>query len=214
MSGRVTRVKICGITNPEDAAVAIEAGADALGFNAWPRSKRFVDLKAQSAWIAELPPYVTRVAVVVSPNEAEAGAIAALPFIDAIQFHGDEAPAFCRRFARSKRAFFKAVGVENEQSLADPGRFGTANLLLDAHAPGTYGGTGSVIDWDLAARFVRAHPDLRVVLSGGLSPGNVVDAVRIVRPYGVDVASGVESAPGRKDPGAVRDFVAAVRAAG
>ena len=202
------RVKICGITNAQDAEAAIDAGADALGFNGFPGSKRFLDLALASTWIAQLPPFVTRVAVLVNPSLAEAHAIGALPGIDWLQFHGDEPPEFCCGFPVN--SFIKAVAARNPAILdrcAEYGRF----ILLDAFVPGEYGGTGQLIDLNLAAAFVRNHPQAKVILSGGLTPENVADAIRAVRPYAVDVASGVEVAPGRKDQGRMRDFIAAAK---
>lgn len=211
--GPETRIKICGITNREDAEAAISFGAHALGFNLWPGSRRHIDLDREAGWIRSLPPFVSKIAVLVNLEEQAVRAVNACPFIDALQFHGDETPEWCRRFEASGKPFIKAIGVEGESSLAEPERFGTSNLLLDAHAPGTYGGTGKRVDWLLAGRFVREHPAIRVILSGGLTPDNVGEAIRTVNPYAVDVASGVESAPGKKDYTALRRFISEVRAA-
>ena len=204
------RVKICGITNPEDAEAAIEAGADALGFNGFTGSKRYIDLRQASAWIAQLPPLVMRVAVLVNPTVEEALSVLALPGIDLVQFHGDEPPEFCHQF--SGRGFVKALAAKDRGSLSDCEAFQTAAILLDAFVPGAYGGTGQLIDLALAAAFVREHPRLRVILSGGLTPENVGQAVRAVRPYAVDVASGVESHSRKKDSSRMRDFIAVAKA--
>ena len=208
------RVKICGITTEQDALDALEAGADALGFNGFRGSKRFLDLSAASSWMAQLPPLATRVAVLVNPTLAEAQAVQALPGVDRLQFHGDEPPEFCTRFAGS--GYLKALAARDRATLLAACRFeGASAILLDAFVPGAYGGTGSLIDLELAAAFVRENPGLRVVLSGGLTPENVAAAVRTVRPHAVDVASGVESQhPGKKEKGRMRDFIAAVRQAG
>jgi len=208
MKNRV-RVKICGITNPQCALAAIDAGADALGFNGFAGSKRVVDLAAASDWIVQLPPFVTRVAVLVNPTPGQAQAALALPGINLLQFHGDETPEFCAPFAR--HGFIKALAARDRASLALAARYGASAVLLDAFVPGAYGGTGQLIDLELAAEFVRQNPALRVILSGGLTPDNVAEAVRAVRPYGVDVASGVESHPCKKDPARMREFIAAVR---
>ena len=205
------RVKICGITNPQDAEAAIEAGADALGFNGFRGSKRFIDLQVASTWISQLPAFVMRVAVLVNPALAEAEAVAALPGIDRLQFHGDESPEFCGHFV--PRGFIKAVAAKDRGALLAAVRYGTREILLDAFVPGAYGGTGRVVDWELVAEFVRENPTLRVILSGGLTPENVAEAVRAVRPHAVDVASGVESHPCKKDSARMRDFIAAVRKA-
>lgn len=203
------RIKICGITNPQDAIDAIDAGADALGFNGFEGSKRFIDLASSSDWIATLPPLVARVAVLVNPTAQQAQATLALPGIDLLQFHGDESPEFCTPFVRC--GFIKAVAARDRASLTRAAQYGASAVLLDAFVPGAYGGTGRLIDLELAAEFVRDHPALRVILSGGLNPENVAEAVRAVRPYGVDVASGVESHPCKKDPVRVREFIAAIR---
>ena len=206
------RIKICGITNLEDAETAIEAGADALGFNGFPGSKRFLDLRAASDWMAGLPPFVTRVAVLVNPSLTEAEATLALPGIDRLQFHGDETPEFCAPFAG--RGLIKAVAARSRESLALAPHYGTSTVLLDAFVPGAYGGTGRLIDLELAAEFVREHPELRVILSGGLNPENVAEAIRVVHPCAVDVASGVESHPRKKEKSRMQDFIAAVREIG
>ncbi|MEI7958645.1 MAG: phosphoribosylanthranilate isomerase [Verrucomicrobiota bacterium] len=203
------RVKICGITTPHDAEAAIDAGADALGFNGFSGSKRFLDLAAASSWMAALPPFVTRVAVLVNPSLADAQAVLALPGVDRLQFHGDETPEFCQPFAG--RGFIKALAAKDRAALLRAGQYGTASILIDAFVPGAYGGTGSLIDLELAAAFVRENPGLRVLLSGGLTPDNVAAAVRAVRPHAVDVASGVESHSCKKDPVRMRDFITAVR---
>ena len=204
------RIKICGITTPQDALDAIEAGADALGFNGFAGSKRFLDLQAASGWMAQLPPFVTRVAVLVNPTVAEAQAVQALPGVDRLQFHGDETPEFCAPFAR--RGYIKALAARDRATLLTASRYAASAILLDAFVPGAYGGTGSLIDLELASAFVQENPGLRVVLSGGLTPENVAAAVRAVRPHAVDVASGVEvSHSCKKDKGRMRDFIAAVR---
>jgi len=199
------KVKICGITNPEDAEAAIEAGADALGFNGFTGSKRYIDLQKASDWISKLPPFVTRVAVLVNPTIEEAEEIAALPGIDVLQFHGHESSAFCNHFAR--KGFIKALAARDEFSLAHREEFATNAILLDAFVPGAYGGTGQLIDLSLAAQIVRKSPRLSIILSGGLKAENVADAIEKVRPYGVDVASGVESHPRKKDKSMMREFI-------
>lgn len=213
-AARRVRVKICGITNPADAECAIELGADALGFNLYAGSKRFIPLVKAAAWIRELPLFVTKVAVMVNPSLAEAETVYALPFIDAVQFHGDEDEKFCAHFSKAGVSFIKAVAVRDASSLENLGRFGTRNILVDAFVPGEFGGTGRLID---AAILEKISPDeragLRLILSGGLKPDNVAAAIARVRPYAVDVASGVESAPGLKDRARLAAFIAAVRSA-
>ena len=206
---QAVRVKICGITNPDDAHAAIEAGADALGFNGYEGSKRYIDLRAASSWICELPASVSRVAVLVNPSREEAQSVQKLAGIDFLQFHGHETPEFCRDFA--SRLYIKAVAARDRDALQLCEQFETRVVLLDAFVPGAFGGTGQLIDLDLAAEFVRSHPHLKVILSGGLTPDNVAEAVRTVRPYAVDVASGVESHPRKKDRSLMNDFINAAR---
>jgi phosphoribosylanthranilate isomerase len=206
------RVKICGLTNEEDALDAIAAGADALGFNLFSGSKRCIDLGREAGWIQALPPFVTRVAVLVNAPLDEARQVAEHPAIDLVQFHGDEDEPYCAEFARFGRPFLKALRLRDETSIAAADRFYTPHLLLDADAGAAFGGTGKLIDLRLAAECVRRHPMLKIVLAGGLRATNVADAVRAVRPYAVDVASGVESAPRKKDRLEMAAFVEAVAA--
>ncbi len=210
MSRRV-RVKICGVTNEEDARAAIELGADALGFNLFPGSKRCVDLDREAVWIAALPPFVARVAVLVNVPLSEACRVAEHPAIDVVQFHGDEDETYCAEFARGGRPFLKALRVRDAASLDHADRFSTPHLLLDAYAGGAYGGTGTALDPARAAVAARRFPGLKIVLAGGLRPENVAEAIRVAQPYAVDVASGVESAPARKDRARMAAFMAAVR---
>ena len=208
LEGGRTGVKVCGITREVDALAAVEAGVDALGFNFYPKSKRVVRLADVAPWIVRLPDDVGRVAVVVQPDEALLGDLAASGLFHALQFHGGETPEFCARWGGE--FFVKARPISDdasaESALNDP----APSLLLDAHAPGDFGGTGHVIDWSIAAGVV-ARAARPVVLSGGLYPGNVADAVRLTKPVAVDTASGVESAPGIKDAARMRDFVKAAK---
>jgi phosphoribosylanthranilate isomerase len=206
------RVKICGVTNERDALNAVACGADALGFNTWTGSKRHLDLDAAADWIGRLPAFVSRVAVLVNATMDEALRVARLPFIDMVQFHGDESAGFCAEFARTGLPFIKALPLKAGEGTGPGAKFPTRNVLLDAHVPGQYGGTGTLVDCDNAARFVAENRDLNVILAGGLTPGNVAGTVRRVRPFAVDVAGGVESSPGRKDLSLMRDFIVAARA--
>lgn len=209
-----TRVKICGVTNDGDAREAIALGADALGFNLFPGSPRCVELDREAPWMAALPPYVTRVAVLVNVPLEEAVRVATHPAIHLVQFHGDEDEAYCAAFAKCDRSFMKALRIRDAASAERADRFSTPHILLDAHADNAYGGTGLKLDPGVGAEIVRRFSGLQIVLAGGLKPENVAEAVRVVRPYAVDVASGVERAPGRKDAEKMRAFVAGVRAAG
>ena len=208
--GRI-RVKICGITNLTDALAAIECGADALGFNFYPGSKRYIDIFAAKDWIAELPRTVCKVAVVVNPTEAQALGLAQLPFIDALQLHGAESPGFCEVLAERGVAFAKALPVSDENSLRDVPSFSTLTIVLDSGSGEDFGGSGQTFPWVLARRYVESSPKLNVILAGGLTPDNVADAVREVRPFGVDVTSGVEASPWRKDFSRLKAFIDAAR---
>lgn len=205
-SGR-TGIKVCGVTREEDALAAIDAGVDALGFNFYSGSKRCLRLAEAAPWISRLPDEIGRVAVVVQADEALLSDLQSSGLFHAFQFHGGEVPEICARWGGE--FYIKACPISDEASaeaaLADP----APCLLLDAHAPGVFGGTGRVIDWSLAAH-VAAKAKRPVVLSGGLNPDNVADAVRSVHPAAVDTASGVESSPGHKDAAKMRSFVAAV----
>jgi phosphoribosylanthranilate isomerase len=206
------RVKICGLTTPQDAAAAIEFGADALGFNFFPGSQRYLRMEAAGEWIASLPGNVEKVAILVNPSWEEAKVVADTPGITALQLHGMETPEFCRRLMDNGIRFEKALPVTGPDSLANIPDFFTPTVLLDSGGAGEFGGSGRTFPWEIARDFVLSHPHLRVILAGGLTPGNVAEAVAMVRPFGVDVTSGVESAPGRKDHARLRDFIAAARA--
>lgn len=206
------RVKICGLTTPQDAAAAIEFGADALGFNFFSGSKRYLRIEAAGEWIASLPGNVEKVAILVNPSWEEANVAADTGGITALQLHGTETPEFCWRLREARIRFEKALPVTGPDSLANMPDFFTPSVLLDSGGAGEFGGSGRTFPWEIARDFVLSHPHLRVILAGGLTPGNVAEAVAIVRPFGVDVTSGVESAPGRKDHARLRDFIAAARA--
>lgn len=205
------RIKICGLTTPQDARAAIESGADALGFNFFPGSKRYVGREAR--WIAELPGGVEKVAILVNPTWDEAKALAVAPGITALQLHGTESSKFCRDLMEEGIRFEKAIPVSGPDSLAQCQDFSTRTVLLDSSGAEGFGGTGRTFAWDIAKCFIEANRQLRVILAGGLTPENVAHAVAAVRPFGVDVATGVEGAPGRKDHGLMRSFIAAARAA-
>jgi phosphoribosylanthranilate isomerase len=207
-SGRVL-VKICGITNEADALAAIDAGADALGFNLVERSKRYIDLDRAAGWIGKLPKEICKIAVVADPNWEDACRIGQLPFIDGLQLHGNESTEFCRRLADAGIPFAKAVPVTASKSLADLPHYFTDTIILDSSTGGTFGGTGKPFPWKFAPEFVRHHPRMTVILAGGLNPENLTEALRVVRPCGVDVTTGVEASPGRKDARLMRAFIQA-----
>lgn len=202
----MVRVKICGITNVEDALAAVEFGADALGFNFWPGSKRYIEPDHAREIVRRLPPFVTVVGVFVNEDDLDAIArIAARAKLDVIQLHGDESPAFCQRAAERWRVI-KAVRVGPDANLAELANYPVSAILLDAHRPNEYGGTGETFDWEIARR--AKHFVSHLILAGGLSPENVAEAIRVVRPYAVDACSCIEEGPGRKDAQKLRDFLA------
>lgn len=207
-AGRVA-VKICGVTNERDARAAIEAGAALLGFNTWSGSKRFLDLSANQDWISALP--VLRVALLVNAPLQEAERIAALPFVDVLQLHGDEEPAYCAALAARGKPLIKALRVGAPADFARAHEYSTNDVLLDAQVPGAFGGTGVRVNLDLVRKFSEQHPKLTLWLAGGLVPENVGEAIRIARPRVVDVSSGVEKGPGTKDFERMRAFFSAVR---
>lgn len=204
-------VKICGITRGDEAHAIVEAGADALGINFWPGSKRFIALADAAPWLRDLAGTVPRVAVTVNATDEELRAIHASGVIDWIQLHGDETPDRVRSLAREGLPVFKALGVRDASMLERAAAYDSPTLLLDAYAPGAYGGSGETMDWALGAEAVRRWPDRQIVLAGGLTPENVAEAVRQAGPAAVDVASGVESSPGRKDLEKVRAFIEATK---
>lgn len=202
-----TRIKMCGLTRPQDMQAAVDAGADAVGLVFYPPSPRHVGLEQAAALARQVPPFVTLVGLFVNADPAQVQAsLAALP-IHLLQFHGDEDDAYCRQFGRP---FIKAArvrpGIDLLQCIAS---YPSAQaILLDAFVEG-YGGGGKVFDWSL----IPASPEKPIILSGGLDAHNVGDAVRRVRPAAVDVSSGIEAGKGIKDAEKIRDFVAAVRCA-
>jgi phosphoribosylanthranilate isomerase len=199
------KVKICGITNLEDALAAVDAGADALGFVFVEQSPRCVSPQKAAAIIAKLPPFVQTVGLFVDAEQERINWLTDFCGLDLVQLHGDEDPDFC---AGIRRRIIKVFRVKDAASMSSLDRYQVASYLLDAWSPDAHGGTGSSFDWSLA-REVAGNRS--VILAGGLNPGNVSEAVDMVRPYGVDVSSGVESSPGKKDPEKVKSFINAVK---
>jgi phosphoribosylanthranilate isomerase len=204
-------VKICGITNEADAHVAIEAGASALGFNLVKKSKRYIDIDSATAWIDKLPRKVCKVAIMANPSWEEAQRISKLSFIDALQLHGSESPRFCQQLSAAGVCFAKAIPVANSRSLTDLPDFSTDTVILDSASGGQFGGMGKAFPWELAREFAQKNPNVKMILAGGLNPENVAAAIEQARPFGVDVTTGVEASPGRKDTRLVKAFVNAVR---
>jgi len=206
------RVKICGITQPEDAGAAVEAGADALGFVFVPGTPRFVTVEQAAAVVRALPPFVSKVGLFVDAPLNEIRETVRVVGLDTIQLHGAETPQFCEAL-RGVATRLKAFRVRGPETLGDVNRYeGTVEAyLLDAYVPGIAGGTGATFDWELAVAARELERPL--ILAGGLTPETVANAVRRVRPYAVDVSSGVERAPGRKDPDKIDRFIREVRRA-
>ena len=203
-------LKICGVTRADEAAKLAKLGVHALGVNFWPNSKRYVD-PAQAIWLRDLAGKILRVGVFVNPDIAASIELVRSGLIDVIQLHGDETPAIAAPIHEAGIPFFKAIGVHGSGDLALALEFGADALLLDAPAPGVYGGTGETFDWSVAAAFIKDHPSLPVILAGGIIPENAAAALAAVHPAALDVASGSESSPGIKDFKKVADLLAAVQ---
>ncbi len=203
------RVKICGITRPEDAELAASLGAWAIGFILWPQSRRVADPAVAAGIARAMRRRVELVGVFVNPTLDEVvHANEAIGFTH-VQLHGDEGPAFCTAVAeRTGARVIKALRIGSGADIRAAARYHTDFHLLDAAGGAEYGGTGRTWDWRLLA---QRHSSVPMILSGGLDPGNVAEAVAAAHPWGVDVASGVESAPGIKDPAKVEAFIAAAQ---
>lgn len=206
--GRRTRIKFCGLTRAEDLDLAVMLGVDAVGLICVPQSKRFLTPEAAAALRRRVPPLVSTVLLLANADETWAREAVETVRPDLIQFHGEESPAFCARFGV---AYLKSVAVRSAQDVlrADHDYVDAAALLLDTPAADGLGGTGRAFDWSQ----IPAGVQHRLILAGGLKPENVTQAVRMAVPFAVDVSSGIEAAPGRKDPDKMRAFVEAVRLA-
>jgi phosphoribosylanthranilate isomerase len=199
------KVKICGIRCLEEAEAALDEGADALGFNFWPRSPRYIAPRSASEIIARLSPMASTVGVFVNEDAARILEIASELQLSAVQLHGDESPEYCSRLASIKT--IKAIRVGQDFDLSVIERYSVAMVLLDSDVRGSYGGTGRRFDWRIAVEAKRFAP---IILAGGLNTENVWDAVTHVKPAAIDVCSGVEAEPGRKDLTKLRSFMAVV----
>jgi phosphoribosylanthranilate isomerase len=195
-------VKVCGITRREDAAAAVDAGARALGFVFWPKSPRFVDPFHARAIVAGLPPFVTAVGLFVNQPHEYVSGVASLVRLGAVQLHGDESISFAESL---RQPVIRALTLRDRIDQW-PARM---RVLLDAHDPARRGGTGQTIDWTAAAAVATSRP---ILLAGGITPENVAEAVARVRPFGIDVSSGVEHAPGIKDHNKIRALFEALHA--
>jgi phosphoribosylanthranilate isomerase len=200
------KVKICGITSVPDALAASEAGADALGFMFYEPSPRHVSVGAAREIIRELPPFIIKVGVFVNASEDLVTRAIGDCDLNLLQFHGDEPPEYCAQFGLMSMKAFRIRDAESLQALQ---RYPTEAWMLDSFVADKPGGTGEKFNWDLAVEAKKyGRP---IFLAGGLNPGNVADAVRRVQPYAVDVSSGVEASPGRKDPEKIHAFVRAAK---
>jgi phosphoribosylanthranilate isomerase len=201
------KIKICGITSYEDARLALDAGCDGLGFNFYPASPRYVEPRRAREIIRKLPPLVVTVGLFVNGSDPRSVSTRARAAgVAVLQLHGDESPEFCRRLARFP--LIKALRIGAGFSAAGLADYPVQAVLLDSRDPNLFGGTGRPFDWRLAASVKELRP---VILAGGLRPDNVADAIRAVRPYGVDVSSGVEESPGKKDRRKLAAFIEEVR---
>jgi phosphoribosylanthranilate isomerase len=204
----IVRVKICGLTTVEDAVAAAEAGADAVGFVLYKESPRCISVEQAQAIIRELPPFVTTVGLFVNQPTHWVRVMADRCGVDTFQFQGDETPEYCEAFGL--RAI-KAIRVQDAASLNHMREYRVRAFVLDAYREGEYGGTGQTFDWDLA---VAAKMHGRIILAGGLTPENVAEAIRRVKPFAVDVSSGIEGpVKGIKDHGKIRAFIQAAKGA-
>jgi phosphoribosylanthranilate isomerase len=199
------KIKICGTTNLKDALFAVDSGADAIGFIFYKKSPRYILQKDAKDIVAKLPPFVETVGVFVNETSDKVNRIAEQCKLTAIQLHGDESPAFCRRI---KRRVIKAYRVKDTNSFKGMADYDVSGFLLDSYNDESKGGTGKTFDWNLALRAKKQGP---IILAGGLNPYNVYTAIHRVKPYGVDVCSGVEKSPGIKDSVKIDEFIKSVR---
>ena len=201
----MTKIKICGITNIDDALAAVEYGTDALGFVFVPGTPRYIDPENAAEIIAQIPPFVTIVGLFVDESKEHIQQIADQCKLDVLQLHGHESPDFCRGF---NRRVIKAFRIKDAESLTVLSQYTVSAYLLDTYVKGAMGGTGVTFNWSLA---LDAKQHGSIILAGGLNPDNVAQAVQQIYPYGIDVSSGVEAEPGRKDHNKVKNFIEAVR---
>lgn len=200
--------KICGVRNLVDALHCHRLGADAVGLNFWPQSKRYLEPDEARTWPKDdLPADLARIGVFVNPALDLVKELLDQRTIDAAQLHGDETPEDCAILVEKGFRVFKAIGVGDRSAIDTIGDYRVDGVVLDAYCPGQYGGSGKTIDWELAREIVLAYPNQRILLSGGLNPSNVARARQRVAPFGFDVASGVEISPGVKDWAKVEKFI-------
>ena len=199
------KVKVCGTTSLKDALFAVESGADALGFIFYKKSPRCISQKEVKDIVAQLPPFVATVGVFVNEASDKVNRIAEQCRLTAVQLHGDESPAFCRRIKRRVIKVFRVLDADSFKGISN---YDVSGFLLDSYNDESRGGTGKAFDWNLALRAKKQGP---IILAGGLNPYNVYTAIHRVKPYGVDVCSGVEKSPGVKDFIKIDEFIKSVR---
>ena len=202
----MVEIKICGITNVSDARITAECGADALGFIFYPKSQRYVVPAKAKEIIQKLPSEIIKVGVFINHEIQEVREIAQFCGLNLIQLHGDESPEYCAQFPLS--SLIKAVSCQTEEEIRELRNYPVAAILMDGRDPGRYGGTGKKSDWRLAIKVKETHP---LILAGGLNKENIRKAIETVRPQAVDVNSGVEISPGKKDPRKITEIVRIVR---
>jgi phosphoribosylanthranilate isomerase len=202
-------LKICGVTTRDDAERLVAHGVDALGVNFWPKSKRYV-APENAEWLRDLARKILRVGVFVNEDTELPLRLMREGLLDAIQLHGDETPEEVVAYQQAGVPFLKAIGVKTRDDLARAEDYHARAVLLDAHAPGVYGGTGETFDWNAAVDFMERHPKIPVILAGGVVPENAARAVAAVHPAALDVASGAEISPGVKDFEKVAALLAAL----
>jgi phosphoribosylanthranilate isomerase len=205
----MTKIKICGTTNKHDAILASQLGADMLGFIFYKKSKRYVEPNVAEDIVNELPPYLLKVGVFVDEDAKKVAEIAQDAGLNALQFHGDETPRYCASF-KDKYKVIKAFRLKDKASLQNINTYDVDYYLLDTYKKDSQGGTGEAFDWKMIEDFEFLKP---VILSGGLRPDTVGKAIKALAPYGVDVTSGIEASPGRKDEELLKKFISNVRKA-
>jgi len=203
----MVRVKICGITNLNDALTTVELGADALGFILYPESKRFIRAKEIRKITQNLPPFVFKVGVFVNEDPHKILEILSYAHLDFAQLHGDETPEECEYIGKERVIKVFRLKSEEEVEKIEPYMGKIRALLLDTYSESSYGGTGKTFNWEIAKKIKERFPNVPLILSGGLNPQNVRRAIEEVRPYAVDVSSGVERTPGIKDEEKVKLFI-------
>jgi phosphoribosylanthranilate isomerase len=202
----MVEVKICGITTPADARSAVDCGVDALGFIFYPKSPRYIDPAEAKIIMDQIPGPIIRVGVFVNQSAKEIGAVAAFCRLHLIQLHGDESPLFCRQFPAER--VIKAFSLKEEGDIWKIRAYRIRGVLIDSRSPGIYGGTGKKADWGLARKAGETQP---LILAGGLGENNAAEAIRSVSPLALDLNSGLESSPGKKDPRKIKRVMDIIR---